>query len=123
MAACVYTFYDFYKADTKMTNIENYLFMLFSRSGFIIGLACFIYPGCLGKASALRAVLGHDSFNVLSKSVFSMYMFNMEVIAFYWGVREDGIHLGEYSMWVYAIDICLLTNLVAIFTTLIYEYL
>jgi len=122
MGVCVYTYFDFYKKDAEKSKLEDYIFIIFSRPGFIIGLAMFIYSGCLGKAGFLRSVLGYSAFNVLSKAVFSMYMFNMEIIAFYWGTREDTVYFGEYSMWIYSIDICMLTFLVAIFATLFFEY-
>eukprot|EP01022_Parablepharisma_sp_SALTPOND_P004886 TRINITY_DN1211_c0_g2_i1.p1 TRINITY_DN1211_c0_g2~~TRINITY_DN1211_c0_g2_i1.p1 ORF type:complete len:734 (-),score=46.33 TRINITY_DN1211_c0_g2_i1:2570-4501(-) len=119
---CVYTFFDFYKEGTSKSKVEHYIFLLFSRPGFIVGLMLAVYPGCLGKAWVLRSILSHEVFNVLSKVVFAAYMFNMEVIGFYWGIKEDGLYFEVYKMWMCAIDIFILSFVVAILGTLIFEF-
>lgn len=119
---CVVTFFGFYKENASKTHFEHYMFILFSRPGFIIGLFAVIYPGCLGKARGIRAILGNELLNVLSRVVFSAYMFNMITISFYNATREDGMYFTTAQLWMVIVDIFVLTYVVAFIATLIFEY-
>ncbi len=122
MFACVYFFFDFYKAGTTLDDKDNYIYVLLSRPAFVVGMLFCVYPACLGKARVLRPILGMELFNVLSRVVFSAYMFNMLIIAFYHGSREDGLYFNTQSIWMMALEIFVLTYVNAVFTTLLFEY-
>jgi len=118
----VYGYFDFYKKGSDKSKPEQYTFLIASRPLFVFGLLLIVYPGCLGKCRVLREILSHEVFNVLSKTVFAGYMFNMEVTAFYWASKEDGFYVYHLSMWTTAIELVTVTFALGTIITLIYEY-
>ncbi len=114
--------FEFTKADNNISNGVTYLHTIVRRPAFVFGLMLMMYPAFLGKARVLRAVLGMELFNALSKVVYSAYMFNMIVIAYYHATREDGLYFSMQKMWATAIDVYVLTFALGIFTTLVFEY-
>lgn len=118
----VFIFFEFYKKGTTKSHFEHYIFVIFSRPGFILGLFMMIYPGCLGLARGIRGILSNDLFNVLSRIVFSAYMFNMIIIGFFNASREDGMYFTTTQLWLVSIDIFVLDYAVAFISTLLLEY-
>jgi peptidoglycan/LPS O-acetylase OafA/YrhL len=119
---CTYTYYDFYEYDTNKPNIEHHFYLIFSRPGFVIGIGCIIYPACLGRGKVIREALSLDIFNVISKAIYAVYMMHMPILIVYWSIREEFSDFTKYSFWNTSIDSFVLSCLVAIVATLVFEY-
>eukprot|EP00826_Nyctotherus_ovalis_P036814 TRINITY_DN329_c0_g1_i1.p1 TRINITY_DN329_c0_g1~~TRINITY_DN329_c0_g1_i1.p1 ORF type:complete len:674 (+),score=150.18 TRINITY_DN329_c0_g1_i1:237-2258(+) len=121
-STCVYTYFDFYVFEVEKSLLENHLYLVFGRPGFVIGLCFVIYPACLGKARILRSILGYHAFNVLSKSIYAVYMLHMEVLRVYWGMRQTNEDFTQYNIWINTVDCFALSCAVGVVATLVFEY-
>jgi len=119
---CTYTYYEFYKSDKEKPLIAHHFYLVFSKPGFIIGLAFVIYPACLGKGKILRVILGQHIFNVISRTIYAVYMLHTEIVLIYWSMREEPTDASEHSFWYSCIDLFMLTSIVSIVVTVVFEY-
>eukprot|EP00831_Metopus_contortus_P064511 TRINITY_DN57735_c0_g1_i2.p1 TRINITY_DN57735_c0_g1~~TRINITY_DN57735_c0_g1_i2.p1 ORF type:complete len:406 (-),score=21.86 TRINITY_DN57735_c0_g1_i2:26-1243(-) len=103
-SVCVFSVYDFYKPDQNMSMLENVIYIIFGRPGFIIGLMLVIYPAFLGQFSFLQTLLGNDFFSCLSKLTFAAYMFHPMVIVFIMAINEDSVYYKIGKIFITAIE-------------------
>ena len=96
-------------------------FLVFSHPAFALGLMLIVYPGCIGKARALRSMMSLECFAVFARVTYCTYMLHLILFYFYIASLEDAIYFSSYKLFVCAIDVFVLAYAVSLVLTLLFE--
>jgi peptidoglycan/LPS O-acetylase OafA/YrhL len=94
---------------------------MFSRPLFVFGLALILMPCFLGQSRLVRLILGADFFAPLARLTFSIYLVHIFIIGYFLGSSKQMIYLENYILVFLCVGVTIISTIVAIPFSLLFE--